>query len=137
MEPENETRASLSLHAETRQFVSVPAENDTPLSAYADVSHAKADVQMVTTTKDKLETYLSAGGSISSNFFALMVGSALTIFMALKSGGVEESWRPVFWLALIGSVILSVFFGFLTAKDEYKKYKYRKEIKKLPTTPLH
>jgi hypothetical protein len=104
---------------------------------FANVSHAKGDVRMITTTKDQILAYIAAGGSISSNFFALMVGCALTIFMALKSGGVEESWRGIFWLALYGSLILAAFFGFLTAKDEYRKYKYRKEIDSLPTTPLH
>ena len=93
-------------------------------------------MQLVTTTKDKILGYLSAGGSISSNFFSLMLGCALAIFMALKSGGVEESWRPIFWLALIGSLVFAAFFGILTAKDEYKKYKYRKEIRNLPTTPI-
>ena len=121
-----------------------PVEMETPDSPrtstnirdYADISHQKGDVRMVTTTKDKLEMLLSASGSLSANFFALMVGSALTVFMALKSGGIEESWRQTFWLAFLSSLILCAFFGLVTARDEYRKYQFRKEIRNAPSTPL-
>lgn len=106
------------------------------VSDVANVSDAKEDMQLVTTSKDKIDKYLMAGGSISSNFFALMVGCALTVFGSLKSGGVEKEWQPIFWLALYGSLVFALFFGILTARDEWRKFRYRQEIRKLPTTPL-
>ena len=63
------------------------------LGDLANVSHQKGDVPLITISKDRLEAMLSPASSLSSNFFTLMVGIALTIFMALKSGGVEEGCR--------------------------------------------
>jgi len=107
------------------------------VNTYANVSHQKGDVPLITTTRDKFEAILSASSSLSSNFLALMIGSALTVFMALKSGGIEESWKQTFKIALIFSLVLVVFFGLLTARDEYRKYRFKQELKRTPSTPLH
>ena len=101
----------------------------TPIADLATVSHQKGDVRMITLTTDKIEMLLSATSSLSSNFLTLMIGIAVAIFMALKSGGVEESWRATFWLAFWFSLILVIFFGILTASQELKKYRLRNEFK--------
>jgi|SRR5215213_775681 len=99
------------------------------LSDLATISHQKGDVRMITLTSDKIDMLLSATGSLSSNFLTLTIGIAAAIFMALKSGGVEESWRATFWVAFWFSLLLVVFFGILTAAQEIKKYKLRQEFK--------
>lgn len=104
--------------------VTIPAISD-----LATVSHQKGDVRMITLTIDKIEMLLSATSSLSSNFLTLMIGIAVAIFMALKSGGVEESWRATFWLAFWFSLILVAFFAILTASQELKKYRLRNEFK--------
>ncbi|HVG34175.1 MAG TPA: hypothetical protein VM911_13885 [Pyrinomonadaceae bacterium] len=95
---------------------------------YANVSHKKGDVRMITTTTDKIEALSSASGSLSSNFFALMVGVALSIFIALKSGGIEESWKRTFWVAFFFSLVLVLFFGIGTIQSELKKRRLRHEL---------
>lgn len=105
------------------------------IDEYATFTHQKGDVRMITLTRDKLENILSASGSLSSNFLTLMIGTALTIFMALKSGGVEESWRSTFKVALVFSLVLVAFFAVLTGVQEWKKHKIRQEFKPPPTKP--
>lgn len=102
----------------------------------ANISHQKEDVGLITLSKDKVEGMLSATGSLGSNFLFLMLGAALSIFLALKSGGLEASWKPIFWLAFYGSLILAAFFGAFTIKQEVQKHRYRKHIRNAPSTPL-
>lgn len=106
------------------------------LSDLATVSHQKGDVQMITVTREKLEATLSASGSISSNFLTLMIGTALTLFIALKSGGVAEEWKGIFWVSFYFSLVLVAFFGVLTVNQELAKRRLRRELRKLPSTPL-
>jgi hypothetical protein len=89
---------------------------------------------MITLTTDKIDMLLSATSSLSSNFLTLMIGIAVAIFMALKSGGVEGSWRATFWLAFWFSLILVVFFAILTASQEMKKYRLRNEFRRKKST---
>lgn len=96
---------------------------------YANISHQKADVGMITITRDRLEHILSATSSLSSNFFTLMLGAAGSVFLALKSGGIDPGWISTFQLALIGSLVFAAFFGILTVNQEWKKYKFRQELK--------
>jgi len=104
---------------------------------YANVSHQKGDVQMITTTRDKIEALLDASGSPSSNFLTAMLGIALSIFLSLKSGGVEESWRPTFWTAFYFSLVLVLFFGIGTMRNELKKRRLRRElIRDIPPTNI-
>jgi MFS family permease len=106
------------------------------LGDLANISHQKGDVGLITLSKDKIEAMLSATGSLGSNFLFFMLGAALSILLALKSGGVEEGWRPIFWLGLIGSLIWAAFFGAFTVKQELQKKRFRKEIRDTPSTPL-
>jgi ABC-type dipeptide/oligopeptide/nickel transport system permease component len=107
------------------------------LDSLANVSHQKGDVPLITLPRDRVEAMLSPVSSLSSNFFTLMIGIALAIFMALKSGGVQADWVRTFWLAFWFSLILIVFFGIFTGAQEWKKHQFRKEIRKLPSTPVN
>jgi hypothetical protein len=111
------------------QIKGLVAERHQSIDEYATFTHQKGDVRMITLTRDKLENILSASGSVASNFLTLMVGIALTIFMALRSGGVEAAWKATFWVAFYFSLILVVFFGILTAMQEWKKYQFKQELK--------
>jgi hypothetical protein len=102
----------------------------------ATISLQKGDVGLIILSKDKVEGMLSATGSLGSNFLFLMLGAAISIFLALKSSSVESGWRPVFWLALIGSLVLALFFGAFTIKQEIQKSRYRKQIRDAPSVPL-
>jgi len=107
------------------------------LGDLANVSHQKGDIPLITISKDRLESITSPVSSLSSNFFTLMIGTALTIYMALRSGGVEETWRATFWLAFYFSLALVIFFGILTAAQEYRKYQLRREFKSKPPREVH
>jgi hypothetical protein len=98
------------------------------VNEFANFSHQKGNVRMVTTTTDKIEACLSASNSLWANFFSLMIGIAAAILIALKSGGVEESSRPLFWLAFYGSMIFAAFFGVGTIFGELKKRRLRREL---------
>ena len=113
---------------EDKKQASVTPLKSDELAEIADFSHRKGDIQLITLSKDKLDAILSASGSINSNFLTLMIGIAVAIFTALKSGGVEESSRAIFWLAFYFSLILTVFFAALTLKEELKKRRLKKEI---------
>ena len=99
------------------------------LDDLATVSHQKGDVRMITLTTDKIDMLLSASSSLSSNFLTLMIGITVAIFMALKSGGVEDSWQGTFWIAFWFSLILVVFFAIMTTTQEIRKYRLRSEFK--------
>lgn len=107
------------------------------LGDLANVSHQKGDVGLITTSRDRFDALTSPTSSLSSNFFTLMIGIALAIYIALKSGGVKPESQATFWLALWFSLILVAFFGILTAVQEYRKHKFRKEFKSTPSTPVH
>jgi MFS family permease len=104
------------------------------LSAYANVFHQKEDMRLITVSREKLEGILSASGSLSSNFLTLMIGTALTLFIALKSGGVEQEWRGLFWIAFWFSLVLCAFFGLLTIRQEVAKWRVKRELRKPPST---
>ncbi len=106
------------------------------LGDLATVSHQKADIPLITISKDRFDMMVSPISSLSSNFFTMMVGTVLAIFLALKSGGVEEDWRATFWLALWLSLVLMVFFGLLTAAQEWRKHQFRKQYKTAPAKPI-
>ena len=100
------------------------------------VSHKKGDIPLITISKDRFDMIVSPISSLSSNFFTMMVGVALAIFLGLKSGGIQEDWRPTFWLALLFSLVLMVFFGILTAAQEWHRHQFRKQFKASPSNPI-
>jgi len=127
MEPEIQTSAQ-------RVQTDIPVAPS--LHDLANVSHQKGDVHMITVTREKLEATLSASGSISSNFLTLMIGTALTLMIALKSGGVQKEWEGVFWVSFYFSLVLVAFFTALTIKQEAAKWRLKRELRNLPSTPL-
>ena len=107
------------------------------LGDLANVSHQKGDVGLITISRDRFDAMTSPTSSLSSNFFTLMVGVALTIYISLESGGVKPESQATFRVALWFSLSLVVFFGILAAAQEWRKYKFRKEFKTTPSTPVH
>src|SRR4051812_10173745 len=88
------------------------------LSDYANVFHQKEDMRLITISREKLEAILSASGSLISNFFTLMIGVALTLFIAIKSGGLDKETLGWFWIGFLFSLFFVALLGLLTLSQE-------------------
>lgn len=103
----------------------------------ANISHQKADIGLITFSKDKVLAMLAVSGSLSSNFLSGALTSALAIFLALISGvAVKDGWQGTLWLGFFNALAFSIYFGILTFRQERQRHKFREQIEKAPSTPL-
>jgi hypothetical protein len=112
------------------------SETTPTVSNYANISHKKGDVGLITINKDTARTWIAAGSSLSAVFFSLMAGTAITLIVSLKSGAIAEDSKGIFWLAFWGSLVLSIFFGVTMVKQEWEKRRIRRWLDELPSTEL-